>query len=69
MLTPYLPFSGQKLHEFLGLDGDVSAESWDCDALFAAIKPGHPLRDPAALYTKLDTQVAEEESNQLGVPA
>ena len=69
MLTPYLPFSGQKLHEFLGLDGDVSAESWDCDALFAAIQPGHPLRDPAALYTKLDTQVAEEESNQLGVPA
>ena len=69
MLTPYLPFSGQKLHEFLGLDGDVSAESWDCDALFAAIQPGHLLRDPAALYTKLDTQVADEESNQLGVPA
>ena len=69
MLTPYLPFSGQKLHEFLGLDGDVSAEPWDCDTLFAAIQPGHPLREPAALYTKLDTQVAEEESNQLGVPA
>ena len=69
MLTPYLPFSGQKLHEFLGLDGDVSAESWDCDALFAAIQPGNPLRDPVALYTKLDTQVVEEESNQLGVPA
>ncbi len=65
VLAPYLPFTSQKLHGFLGFDGDVSSEPWDFDALVGNIKPGAPLRNPSALYTKLDTVVAE----QLGVPA
>ncbi len=69
MLAPYLPFTSQKLHEFLGFDGEVSAEPWDFDALVASIKPGAPLRNPSALYTKLDAAVAEQEAEQLGVPA
>ena len=69
MLAPYLPFTSQKLHEFLGFDGEVSAEPWDFDALVANIKPGAPLRNPSALYTKLDAAVAEQEAEQLGVPA
>jgi methionyl-tRNA synthetase len=69
MLTPYLPFSSQKLHEFLGFDGDVSGEAWDAEALIDAIHPGAALRNPSALYTKLDTEIAEQESSQLGVPA
>ena len=28
MLAPYLPFTGQRLHEFLGFDGDLTAEPW-----------------------------------------
>ena len=68
MLAPYLPFTSQKLHEFLGFDGDVSAEPWDFDALVASIKPGAPLRNPSALYAKLDAAVAEQEAEQLGVP-
>ena len=69
MLAPYLPFSSQKLHDFLGFDGDVTAEPWDFDALTAAIEPGAPLRNPSNLYAKLDDAVAEQEAGQLGVPA
>ena len=69
MLAPYLPFSSQKLHEFLGFDGDVTDEPWDFDALTAAIKPGGMLRNPSNLYAKLDDAVAEQEAGQMGVPA
>ena len=69
ILAPYLPFTSQKVHEFLGFDGDVSREPWDFDALVEGIKPGAPLRNPSALYAKLDTTVAEQEAEQLGVPA
>ena len=69
VLSPYLPFTSQKLHGFLGFDGDVSSEPWDFDALVSNIQPGAPLRNPSALYTKLDTAVAEQEAEQLGVPA
>ena len=69
MLSPYLPFTSQKLHGFLGFDGDVTAESWDFDALVEAIKPGGILRNPSNLYTKLDDDVAEQEASQLGVSA
>ena len=69
VLSPYLPFTSQKLHGFLGFYGDVSSEPWDFDALVSNIQPGAPLRNPSALYTKLDTAVAEQEAEQLGVPA
>ena len=69
VLAPYLPFTSQKLHGFLGFDGEVSSEPWDFDALVGNIQPGAPLRNPSALYTKLDTVVAEQEAEQLGVPA
>ena len=69
MLAPYLPFTSQKLHGFLGFDGDVADEPWDFDALTAAIRPGGMLRNPSNLYTKLDEDVAEQEAGQLGVSA
>ena len=69
MLAPYLPFTSQKLHGFLGFDGEVTDEPWDFDALVGAIKPGGMLRNPSNLYTKLDDAVAEQEASQLGVSA
>ena len=69
MLAPYLPFTSQKVHEFLGFDGDVSSEPWDFDALAGSIRAGTPLRNPSALYTKLDAAVADQEAEQLGVSA
>ena len=69
ILTPFLPFSSQKLHEYLGFDGAVEQEPWEFAPLAAAIQGGHPLRPPAPLYVKLDAAVVEAESQRLGTPA
>ena len=69
MLAPYLPFTGQRLHEFLGFDGDLTAEPWDIDALLAAVRPGAPLRRPGPLYAKLDPAAAEQDAAPAGIPA
>ncbi len=66
-LSPFLPFSSQRLHEFLGLDGNVEGEQWDYDHAVAAVRPGADLRAPSPLYTKLDPQVADEEVQRLGL--
>ena len=65
-LAPFLPFSSQKVHEFLGFDGAIEQENWDYEALVSAIQGGATLRQPTPLYTKLDVQVAELESQRLG---
>ena len=71
MLAPYLPFTGQRLHEFLGFDGALTDEPWDAAALIAALPPGAPLRRPAALYTKLDAAATDPETAlpAMGTPA
>ena len=66
VLAPFLPFSSQKLHEFLGFDGRVEEENWDFAHLMEGIKAGNPLRQPTPLYTKLNPQVVEEETSRLG---
>jgi len=77
MLTPFLPFSSQKLHEMLGytdviapqpevrevnedglihrvITGDYPiADRWKVSEL----PPGHPLRQPLALFKRLDDVV------------
>ncbi len=65
-LAPFLPFSSQKVHEYLGFAGAVEQEPWDFDYLVGAVQGGNPLRQPAPLYTKLDPEVAELESRRLG---
>ena len=67
LLYPFLPFSAQRLHEYLGLDGSVESLSWDFDELVQAIVPNQPLRQPSPLYTKLDLQVVDDEVQRLGV--
>ena len=66
-LFPFLPFSSQRVHEFLGLDGNAEAGSWDYERLIGEIEGGNPLRPPAPLYTKLDPQAVDEEIQRLGV--
>ena len=65
-LAPFLPFSSQKVHEYLGFDGAVEHEAWDFESLAGAIKGGSPLRRPSPLYTKLDPEVVEQETARLG---
>ena len=65
-LAPFLPFSSQKVHEFLGFDGAVEQEAWDFEFLAGAIKGGTALRQPFPLYTKLDPEVVQQETVRLG---
>ena len=66
MLYPFLPFSSQHLHEYLGLEGKVEDGTWDFDDAISAVASGRPLRNPAPLYTKLDPKVVDEEVQRLG---
>ena len=69
ILAPFLPFSSQKVHGFLGFDGDITEEPWQFEPLVNAVQGGNPLRQPAPLYTKLDPLVVAAESRRLGEPA
>ena len=66
ILYPFMPFSSQKVHEFLGFDGPVEEGAWDFDSIVGQIKAGADLRQPAPLYTKLDPEIIEEEIRKLG---
>jgi methionyl-tRNA synthetase len=57
LFYPYLPFSSQKLHEFLGFEGDVSQEAW----ARREIPAGITLPKPAPLFPKLEVPVAVGE--------
>ena len=69
ILYPFMPFSSQKVHEFLGFDGLIEEGEWDFESLVGAIKAGAALRQPAPLYTKLDPELIEEEVQKLGIGA
>ncbi len=66
VLAPFLPFSSQKVHEYLGLEGPVEQERWDFEHLIGEVQGGSALRQPAPLYIKLDPQVVEMETQRLG---
>ncbi|MFC1965539.1 methionine--tRNA ligase [Chloroflexota bacterium] len=61
-LYPFLPFSSQKLHEFLGFKGSVEDAGWQPHPP----PPGQKLLSPQPLFAKLDEGVAEEETGRLG---
>lgn len=87
ILAPYLPFSAQKLHEYLGYDGQLfgqlkietyQEETRAHNALVydptgaigrwqkSDLLPGQKLREPAALFVKLDPEIVEQERAFLG---
>ena len=89
MLAPFLPFSSQQVHEYLGYDGqlfgDLKIESFDeterahralvYDGAAAIgkweksnLKPGQALRQPKALYVKLEPEIVDQERDLLGQP-
>jgi methionyl-tRNA synthetase len=61
-LYPFLPFSSQRLHEYLGFEGDVQDDGWKLHPLPA----GQKLLEPKPLFTKLDDSIIEEETKRLG---
>jgi methionyl-tRNA synthetase len=62
ILYPFLPFSSQKVHEYLGYEGKIEDGSWNWQDL----SPGQKLREPQALFKKLDESIIEEETQRIG---
>ena len=62
VLYPFLPFSSQRLHEFLGFEGSVEDDGWK----FRSPSPGQRLLPPEPLFSKLDEGLADEETSRLG---
>lgn len=50
LFCPYLPFSSQQLHEYLGFEGEVSKARWEN----TRVEAGKPLPKPAPLFPKLE---------------
>jgi methionyl-tRNA synthetase len=59
---PFLPFSSQKLHEYLGYSGNVQDSGWH----YVLPLAGQKLVSPQPLFAKLDEKQLEEE-NRPGV--
>ena len=66
LLAPYLPFSSQRLHEMLGLEGGIQDAGW----VATSPQAGAQLPQPQALFAKLDEeQVLAREMANLGAGA
>ncbi len=61
-MYPFLPFSSQKVHEYLGFDGKIEDYGWKPQDL----PSGQKLREPKPLFSKLDDSVIEEETKRIG---
>jgi methionyl-tRNA synthetase len=59
---PYMPFTCQRLHSYLGYDGPVQDSGWQ----FALPPPRQPIAQPEPLFRKLEPQIVEEEEARLG---
>ncbi len=62
ILYPYLPFTCQKLHNYLGFDGEIASYGWKIEAPVSRRK----LPDPEPLFSKLDESIVDEEMKRLG---
>ncbi len=62
MFYPFLPFSSQKVHEYLGYEGKVEEYGWQPQPL----PPGQKLREPQPLFSKLDDSIIDEETKRIG---
>jgi Tat protein secretion system quality control protein TatD with DNase activity len=61
MFLPILPFTSQRLHEYLGFNGPAAETGW----VITPPPPGQPLLAPQALFTKLEDSVVEEENARM----
>ncbi|MCH8026276.1 MAG: methionine--tRNA ligase [Chloroflexi bacterium] len=60
-LWPFLPFSSERLHGYLGYDTPLMEDGW----ALVRPAPGQPLREPEPLFTKLDPDIAEVEEERM----
>jgi methionyl-tRNA synthetase len=62
MFYPFLPFSSEKVHQYLGFKGKIEDYRWEWQDL----PPGQKLREPQPLFKKLDEGIIEEETRRIG---
>ena len=62
-LYPYLPFTCEALHGYLGYEGSVQAGGWTMHLPEA----GNALVEPKPLFKKLDPEIIEKEDAKLGI--
>ena len=60
-LWPYLPFSCERLHSYLGYDTSLLDDGWELKRPAA----GQPLREPQPLFAKLEPSIIGEEEERL----
>jgi methionyl-tRNA synthetase len=60
-LSPYLPFTCQTLHGYLGNEGPLAAVGWR----YAPPEPGQALADAQPLFRKLDPAIVDEEEARM----
>jgi methionyl-tRNA synthetase len=65
MFYPFLPFTSQKVHEYLGFEGSLEAYLQE-NPMTPLPTPGQKLKEPKPLFTKLDDSIIEEETKRLG---
>lgn len=61
-LAPYLPFTCERLNNYLGATESIEEQGWQVQAL----QPGTVLQTPEPLFKKLDESIVEEEEARLG---
>ncbi|MCX6005484.1 MAG: methionine--tRNA ligase [Chloroflexi bacterium] len=62
LLYPFLPISSQRLHEFLGFDGEIQDAGWQLQLPPA----GQKLPLPQPLFIKLEDKIVAEETARMG---
>jgi len=64
-LCPFIPESAQKIWIQLGMEGNVSEQSWDSMSQLS-IKDGHTLGIPSPLFVKVEESDIEKHKKKLG---
>jgi methionyl-tRNA synthetase len=64
-LYPFIPESAQKIWVQLGMEGNVSEQSWDSMSKLS-IKDGHTIGSPSPLFTKVEESDIEKHKKKLG---
>lgn len=64
VMSPFLPFSAEKVWSMLNLEGEVARQDWD-RAGSEPLTVGHKLGEPEILFTKYDDDVIDREIKKL----
>jgi methionyl-tRNA synthetase len=64
LLTPYTPFSAEKLWQQLNLNGTVHEQRWDYAAQLG-VQSGHRISQPTTLFERIQDKDIEEERQKL----